>query len=529
MLEGVSAPVIEYIGNLENKLDHALTRIDQLTELLILANKARFGSSSEQVKYILSDGFEQDSLFNEAEACAQEDTPEPVIVEQYIRKAKRTKEELAKDLPVQEVIIDIPENERICNICEGNLHAIGREFVRRELGIIPAQAFVSDTYRINYACGDCLEETEDANIIKPEVPEPVVKRGLASPSSAAHVIYQKFVNAMPFYRQCKDWATFGVTISRTTLANWVIYTSTHWLLPLWNALKAILLTCPVILADETTLQVLKEPGKTPQSKSQMWAYCNGNVPRAPPIVLFEYQPSRSGDHPKEFLSGAKDFYLLTDGYSGYNAVENAIRSCCWSHQRRKYQEAMPKDAPKDNVARIGFEYCQKLFMLERKFEKLTPDERLKMRIEQSKPILDKYYEWVESVNPLAGSKFADAIGFAINKKEPLSTFLLDGRIELSTNRIENLIRPFCVGRKNWLFSDTVRGAQASAIAYSIIQSAVANGLNPYQYLLHLLTELPTVLTKNPDADLSPYFPWSKDVQEKCKYAQGAKGQLTLLG
>ena len=524
MLEGVSAPVIEYIGSLENKLDHALSRIDQLTELLLLANKARFGSSSEQVKYILADGFDQDTLFNEAEAYALENTPEPIIVEQHTRKAKRTKEELAKDLPVHEVVIDIPEDERKCNICEGDLHAIGREFVRRELGIIPAQAFVTDTYRITYSCDDCLKETDDANIIKPDVPEPVVKRGLASPSSAAHVIYQKFVNAMPLYRQCKDWATFGVTISRATLANWIIYASSHWLLPLWNALKVILLTYPVILADETTLQVLKEPGKTPQSKSQMWAYCTGNVPRAPPVVLFEYQPSRSGDHPKEFLSGAKDFYLLTDGYAGYNSVEGATRCCCWTHQRRKYNDAMPKDAPKDNVARIGCEYCQELFALERKFEKLVPDERLKKRKEQSKPVLDKYYKWVESVNPLAGSKFSEAITFAINQKEPLSAFLLDGCIELSTNRIENLLRPFCVGRKNWLFSDTVRGAQSSAVAYSIIQTAVVNGLNPYQYLLYLFTELPTVLTKDPDADLTPFLPWTNNAQEKCKYAQGAKGQ-----
>jgi len=528
-LEGLPTPAIEYINGLENKLDQMQLRIDNLTELLLLAQKSRFGSSSEQVKYILDDGFEQDTLFNEAEACANEDETETVIVEQHTRKAKRTKEELAKDLPVQEVVIDIPEDERTCNICEGDLHAIGREFVRRELGIIPAQAFVTDTYRINYSCSDCFKETDDANILKPEVPEPVVKRGLASPSSTAHVMYQKFVNAMPLYRQAKDWETFGVTISRATLANWIVYTSNHWLLPVWNALKSILLESPVILADETTLQVLKEPGKAPQSKSQMWVYCTGNVPRAPPIVLYEYQPSRSGDHPKEFLKGIKDFYLLTDGYSGYNAVENAIRCCCWSHQRRKYQEAMPKDAPKDNPARIGFEYCQKLFMLERKFEVLTPAKRRKERIKNSKPVLDKYYGWVESVNPLAGSKLAEAIVYAINQKEPLSAFLLDGCIELSTNRIENKIRPFTVGRKNFLFCDTVRGAQASAVAYSIIQTAIANGLNPYQYLLYLFMELPTVLAKNPDADLSAYFPWSDTIQEKCKYAQGAKGQLTLLG
>jgi len=528
VLEGLPAPAIEYISGLESKLDHAMARIDQLTELLLLAQKARFGSSSEKARYILADDFEQETLFNEAEAYANEDEPESVVIERHTRKAKRTKEELARELPVVEVVIDIPENERVCDICEGDLHPIGKEFVRRQFEIIPAQAYVSETYRVNYCCNACVEGADNTYIIKPEVPVPVVKRGLASPSSVAHVMYQKFANAMPLYRQSKDLETFGAKISRVTLANWIIYTGNHWLLPLWTSWKDVLLTSPVILADETTCQVLKEPGKTPQSKSQMWVYCTGNVGQ-PPVVLFEYQPGRGGEHPKAFLGGAKGFYLLTDGYSGYNAVENATRCCCWSHLRRKFNDAMPKNAPKGNNARTGLEFCQKLFALEREFEAMTPEERLKQRLKRSKPVLDEFYAWVGTMNPLSGAKFAEAIVYAINQKEALSAFLLDGRIELSTNRIENLLRPFTLGRKNWLFADTVHGAKASAVACSIIQTAVANGLNPYQYLLHLFKGLPSVLTKNPDADLSPFFPWADDIQEKCKYAHGAKGQLTLLG
>jgi len=521
ILEGLPPQVIEYIESLK-------ARIENLTELLILAQKARFGSSSEKARYVLSEGYEQDTLFNEAEVLAQEEEPEPVTVEQHTRKPKRTKEELAKDLPVVEVIIDIPEDERVCDICEGELEVIGKELVRREVSVIPEQVYVTETYRLNYGCNDCLEETDEANIIKPEVPEPVIKRGLASPSSAAHVMYQKFVNGMPLYRQSKHMENFGVKIARSTLARWIIHTSLHWLLPLWLALKSLLLESPVILADETVVQVLKEPGKTPQSESRMWVYCTGNVERPPPIVLFEYQPSRAGEHPKAFLKIDHLFYLHTDGYAGYNGITNAVHCACFAHQRRKFEEAMPKNAPKDNKARIGFEYCQKLFALEREFEKLSPERRLEKRIEKSKPVLDKFFEWVETVNPLAGSKLAAAITYARNQKEPLSAILLDGRIELSTNRIENKIRPFACGRRAWLFADTVDGARASAVAYSIIETAQANGLNPYQYLLHLFTELPTVLTKNPDADLSRFFPWADEVQEKCKFAQGAKGQLTLL-
>jgi len=529
VLEGVPTPVVEYISNLENKIEALSTQVDKLTELLVLAQKSRFGSSSEKIKYILSEDYAQDTLFNEAEVCADEDAPEPVIIEQHTRKPKRTKEELAKDLPVKEVIIDLPEDERVCNICEGDIHAIGREFVRRELEFIPAQAYVTDTYRVNYSCKDCKAETDEANIIKPAVPVAVVKRGLASPSSAAHVMYQKFVNAMPLNRQSKDWETFGVKISRATLANWIIYTSDHWLLPLWSSWKDELLKSPVIHADETTIQVLKEHGKTPQSKSQMWVYCTGRASGSPPIVLFEYQTGRSGDHPKAFLKGVKDIYLHSDGYSGYNAVDNVIHCGCWAHQRRKFEEAMPKNAPKENNARKGLEFCQQLFALEKSFADLTPEERLEKRIEQSKPVLDAYYDWIENRKPLAGAKFGAALVYAVNQKRQLSAFLLDGRVEISNNRVENMIRPFTLGRKNWMFADTPRGAKASAVAYSVIETAKANGLNPYQYLLYLFTTLPTVLTKNPLVELSSFYPWAGEVQEKCQFAQDVKGQFTLLG
>ena len=516
-MDSLPGPVIEYIKKLESRLESQQAQIDRLTELLRLAQKARFGSSSEKAKYIYPEGTEQITLFNEAEACAVKEEPEaePIIIERHTRKRKRTKDELANELPVFEVVVDIPENERTCGICEGKLKPIGRESIRKEINIIPARAFITETFRINYACNDCAEESDEANIVKPEVPAPVVKRGLASPSSVAHVIYQKFVNAQPLYRQEKDWENFGVKISRATLANWIIYVSTYWLLPLWLALKIVLIKSPVILADESVVQVLKEPGKTPQSESRMWVYCTGNT-GSPPVILFEYQPDRAGDKPKAFLEGAKDFYLLTDAYAGYNAVEGCIHCSCWAHMRRKYNDALPKNAPKDSKARIGLEFCQKLFELERKFENLDPQERFKQRLEQSRPVLDAYFAWVETVNPLAGSKLAQAITYARNQKETLSAFLLDGRIEISTNRVENHIRPFAVGRRNWLFADTVDGAKASAIAYSIVETAKANGLNQYLYLTYLFKNLPNILTKDASADLSQFFPWSDDAQRHCR-------------
>lgn len=196
--------------------------------------------------------------------------------------------------------------------------------------------------------------------------------------------------------------------------------------------------------------------------------------------------------------------------------------------RRYFTDAMLKNAPKDNPARIGLEYCQKLFALEHDREDMTPEKRLEHRIEKSKPVVNVFYGWVDSTNPLTGSKFGKAIISAINQRAGLSMFFTDGRIELSTNRIENLIRPVALGRKNYLFADTVRVARSSAVAYSIIQTAIMNGLNPYQYLPYLFAELPTVLTKDPNADLSRFFPWMDDMQIKCKYAQDVEKQLTLM-
>jgi transposase len=511
--DGLSPETITYISALENEVVQLRAHVDRLTEMLQKLQKMQFGQSSEKAKYVLGNP-DQLSFFNEAEVCADESAPEPEVVREHTRKPKRTKEELARDLPVKKTVIELPEEKRICDICEGQLVPIGQEFVRRELNIIPAQVFVEEIYRINYACPPCLEETDEANIIKAPVPEPVVKRGLASPSSVAYTLYQKFQNAMPLYRQEEDWKHHGLSLSRATLANWIIYVCIHWFQPLYDLLKTHLLASPVNHADETVIQVLKEDGKTPQSESRMWVYATGNTGQ-PPVILFEYQPSRSGVHAKNFLAGFSG-YLVTDGYIGYSSVPDVTHCGCWQHVRRKWTDAIPKTKDKQGKALEGFEFCERLFALERVFVNMTPEERWQERQKLSKPVLEAYFAWLDSVDPLGGSRLREAVVYSRNQREPLSAFLLDGRIEISNNRAENAIRPFCVGRKNFLFADTVRGAQSSAIAYSIVESAKANSLNPYQYLLHLLTELPTVLAKDPKADLSRFLPWATDLPMRCR-------------
>jgi len=526
-LESLPSEATNYISKLEADITRFQAQVTRLEELLRAANDALYGRSSEKTRYVLNNP-NQLSLFNEAEACADTTVQEEVVViKSYTRKKKRTKEELAKELPVIEEIIDLPEGARGCNICESEMHPIGKELVRRELCVTPAKAYIKEIYTVNYACGPCDEESDQANIVKPEVPVPVINHGLGSPSSVAYTIYQKFVNALPLDRQEKDWANFGVQISRATLANWVIYVAIKWLKPLYMQWKAVLVCGVVIQSDDTPVQVLHEPGKTPESESRMWVYRTGTFVQTH-IILFEYQPDKAGERPKKFLEKApRGFYLQTDGCASYNAVVGAVHCGCWAHQRRKLVEALPPTNKQASKAAEGLDFVLKLFALEDEFKDLTPEERFKQRLVRSKPVLDGFFAWVDTVNPLAGSKLGTAITYARNQQKALSAFLLDGRVSIHNNASENAIRTFVRGRNNWLFSDTVQGAEASAICYSIVETAKANEVNPFKYLNYLFCELPTVLTKNPDADLAQFFPWSVETRERCRSRDSVTGRLVF--
>lgn len=358
-LTGVSPEVTAYIFRLEMQLKEQTkqlqkqsetveaqqVRIDRLMNMLAKLQKSMYGQSSEKRKYVLGEDSNQLSLFNEAEVEANRHAPEPdkVSVSGHTRKAKRTKEELAADAPVVEIVCDLEEEKLICEECHGKMRVLGKEPVREELEIIPAQVRLLRYIRYSYVCKDCEKETGEATIVKAPVPAPVIKRSLASASTVAHVMYQKYVNGMPLYRQEKDWANQGIVLSRATMANWIIRSSIDWLTPLWERMKLYLLQEPVIHADETVIQVLKEEGKKASSESRMWVYCSGRT-SSTPVVLFEYQPTRSGEHARRFLTGFRG-YLQTDGYNGYDKVPDVTRCGCWAHLRRKYQEAMPRNGP----------------------------------------------------------------------------------------------------------------------------------------------------------------------------------------
>ena len=481
-----------------------------------LAQHRRFGASSEKSKY---DGESaQISFFNEAEATADDNVVEPELVEiaRHYRKQKRTAEDrLPDDLPVEVIEHDLSESERICPECDGKLHVMGRE-TRRELKIVPAKCVIVEHVRKVYACRDCERDAYGVPIIKAPIDNPVIKGSFASPEAVAHIMCQKFVMAVPLYRQEQDWNRRGINLSRQTMGNWLLRATEDWLAPIYEGLREILCMQKVLHGDETTLQVLREPGKSPQSKSYMWLYrtsgCANN-----PIVLFEYQPNRRAKHPEEFL---KKFtgYLHADGYEGYHRLsENITVVGCFAHARRKWDEALKGLSEKEQEgsdALIGKRYCDKLFALERAFTDLSPQERHEKRLEKSKPVLDAFHKWLESLDRPNKTALGKAIGYNLAQWKYLIRYLDDGRLEISNNRAERSIKPFVISRKNFLFANTPRGAKASAIMFSLIETAKGNGLDPFAYLSYIFNRAPNLdIHNNPDY-LDLLLPWS--VPDFCK-------------
>ena len=478
-------------------------------------NKHRqFGASSEKSKY----DTEQLSIFNEAEVTADVNTLEPELVSitKHYRKRKRlVNDQLPDKLPVETIDHSLSESEQICPVCDGSLHVIGNE-KRRELKIIPAQVKIVEHIRKVYGCRECEKDEFGEPILKTPVDNPVIKGSFASPEAIAHIIIQKYVMGVPLYRQEQDWNRNGIMLSRQTMSNWLIRITEDYLEPIYNGLRELLMVYDVIHADETTLQVLRERGKAAQSKSYMWLYRTSGYNKHGmkvkyPIVLYEYQPSRKAKHPKEFL---KDFngFCHADGYDGYHSLPDNITVVgCFAHARRKWDEALksiPEETRADSNIMRGKRYCDKLFEYERKFADLTPDERFKQRQEHSKPLLNEFYAWIIDLDATPKTPLGVASHYMISQRKYLEQYLSDGRLEISNNRVERSIKPFVIGRKNFLFANTPRGAKASAILYSIVETAKECGFNPYEYLVYILKSAPNLDIRNDLGHLERLLPYS---------------------
>jgi transposase len=419
-------------------------QVQWLTEQFRLARHKQFSASSEQTDN------EQLCLFNEAEQTADLTVLEPDLTEvkaHYRKKSRLTTDKLPEDLPVEIIEHELPEEKRVCPDCGCSLHKMGEE-CREELKIISAKAMIVRHVRHVYACRHCEESSDRVPIVKADMPEPVIKGGFASPESIAHIAAQKFVMGSPLYRQEQEWAQSGILLSRQTMSNWLIKAYEDWLEPIYQEMKRRLCGHQVLHADETTLQVLHEDGKPAQSKSYMWLYRTSGVAQRQ-IVLYDYQPDRKHIHPEVFL---KDFsgFLHADGYDGYHMLPGRITVVgCWAHLRRKFDEmlqTLPKDKRDSSAAAKGIAYCDKLFHLEKQFALLSPEERQKERERLSKPLVEEFYAWIDSLNALPKTLLGRAAYYAASQRKYLERYLLDGRLEISNNRAENSIRPFVMGR-----------------------------------------------------------------------------------
>lgn len=509
----------QLIIQLENRLNALEMENKQLHETVAFLTKKLYGQSSEKTSVLSKN---QMSLFNEAEKEASPKAIEPDLgeVKNYQRKKfKGQKAELLKELPHKKILTSLHEDDRYCEQCGTDLISVGEEFIRTEIEFIPAKVQVIDYYRETFECR-CCRKNGNPYMEKAPMPYPVIQHSMASPSTVAWIIHQKFVNALPLYRQEKEWKTLGVNLSRATMANWLIISARDWLTPIYERMHQMLLGETHLHVDETTVQVMKEKGRKDTSISYMWVYSTGKYSKRP-IRFFEYQPSRSGKNPTEFLNGFEG-YLHTDAYAGYNQVPNVTRCYCWAHLRRKYVDAMPQNhsSKEAGITNHGIDYCNKLFALEKQLEHLNTEERKQQRLKQEKPILDAYWSWVdETINSgeyLPKGKLAAALNYTVNQKDGLMNYLRDGDCSISNNLAENSIRPFTVGRKNWLFSGSPKGAQSSAIIYSMVETAKANSLEPYKYIKYIFSNFPGVQYQNNLEFIDDFLPWSDEIQQFCR-------------
>jgi transposase len=488
----------------QSQIEEHKDRIAFLEEFVRLLKHKRFGRSSEQ------GSASQLGLFNEAEcAVDSDDEEEEVVTVAAHERKKRGRKPLPSWIPRVDIIHDLPEDEKFCKHDGHRLQEMGQETFE-QLEFIPATIQVLRHVRPKYACPKCKTGIQ----IAPPPPQ-LIPKSIATPSLLAYVTVSKYADGLPLYRQEKMLQRGGIDLPRATLASWMVRAGES-VQALINLMREEMLSGEILQCDETRFQVLKEPGKPATSQSYLWVQRGGTEER--PLLLYDYDPSRSGEVPKRLLEGFSG-YLQTDGYEGYNAVCSAYGLThvgCWSHARRKFDEALKaqgknrkkgsKRSAKESKALQGLSFIQKLYRIERQIADKPPDERHRIRQERSKPVLERLRQWLDgslgAVPPQ--SLTGKALGYLDKQWPKLIRYLDDGRLQIDTNLVENAIRPFVVGRKAWLFADTVGGAQASANLYSIIETAKANGLEPYAYLHHIFTELPKVTTLEKIEELLPH-------------------------
>jgi transposase/outer membrane murein-binding lipoprotein Lpp len=458
-------------------------RIDHLLAELKLSKSQKYGKKSEKAPR---------GTFNEAEQAKS--------APKHHKKGKQT---LPEDLPREEVEHVLADSS--CTCCGNDMHVCGTE-ESEQVKIIPAKISVIKHKQFKYACRHC-ENTEIKNkIITASKPKQPIPGSIASAETLAAVVTAKYCDALPLYRQVEIFKRGGLSLSRGTLANWCIKAGAI-IKPLVEAMRRHLLAQHSLCADETRVQVLDEPDKKATNQSYMWVY-RSNEMSEQPVVVYDYQAGRSRACLKEFL-GDYQGYLQCDGYSVYDNVENITPVGCWAHARRKYNDALKAESKNKGRAHKAISFISKLYKLETqaKNKKLSAQQRYQLRQEKAKPILAAFKIWLDEakVKVTKESHIGKAINYTLNQWDKLNHYIEDGELGIDNNITERDIRPFTTGRKNWMFSQSVNGVEASAILYSIVMTCRANDINPYYYFQHLFKEMPN---REGHSDLTDLMPWN---------------------
>lgn len=499
-------------------------KIDVLTEELKVSKQRQFGVKSEkglidenQLTMALS------TILNEAEASiASAYVIEPAmeqVVKSHVRRKKGQREQELKDLPVR-IEEHILSEETLSREFPDGYRRLPDE-VYKKLDYIPARYEVIEHHLAVY------KDKKSDKIIKTPHPAELFSRSIATPSLLASVINGKYVNALPLYRQEQEFARNDIILRRQVLCNWVIKGTEEHLSLLYDRLHKELLKAAVIHADETPVEIAKD-GRNPGAKSQMWVYRSGNMCNAPEIILYDYEKTRSSEHPKEFL-GDFSGKIICDGYQVYQSMEKKSPKGlkvhgCWSHARRKFAEYVKSMGPEDakgSIAAQALALIAQIYHEENKLSGASDEERLDGRQKVVKPLCESFFAWLKTKKDAVVPKTqtGKAIAYCLNQEEYLLRFLEDPQVPIDNNIAEQAIRPFCIGKNNWKVIDTVAGAQSSAILYSLAETAKANNLKPYEYFKHLLTEIPKHVEGKSLEFLDDLLPWSKTLPDECRKKQ----------
>ena len=504
----------EQLEAITKELHASNEKMQLLMEQVILGKQNRFGRSSEKMEDTSQICFREVDgtivFFNEAEAVCDLNAAEPEDLELKSPKQPKRKGKKEADLsglPFRRIDHYLSEEELEAEFGVKGWKQLP-DAISRKYHFVPAKVEVEEHHIGVYA------SKTDEYMVKADHPKALLHGSLVSPSLGAAIINGKYVNAVPLYRLEQEFQRYGLQITRQNMANWCIRLAEEYLAILYDHLHKELYFYHVIQADETPVLV-NHDGRKAGSKSWMWVYRSGHLYQKRQIVLYEYQQTRNASHPREFLKGY-DGICVTDGYQVYHTLEKELEELtiagCWVHCRRRFDEALkliPKSYQKESHAFLLMKQIQAIYREEGKLNDLSSDERLKQRQAIIKPLVDAFFAYLKTINVSKKDKFGDAVGYARNQEKYLRVFLTDGDVPIDNNASERAIRGFCIGKKNWQMIDTIHGAKSSAVIYSIVETAKANNLKPFDYVQHLLEEIPKHMDDKDCSFLEDLLPWSE--------------------